>query len=104
VDLVLIVAEPSLSGISDMERIIKTARGFLINVAICINKFDTNLTNTAKIEEYAKENGLTLVGKIPYDQKAVTAINEGKTIVDIDCAAGEAVKEVFDKTIELLLN
>ncbi|MFA5536864.1 MAG: ATP-binding protein [Bacillota bacterium] len=103
VDLVLIVAEPSLSGISDMERIIKTARGFLVDVAICINKFDTNLANTARIEEYAREKDLTLVGKIPYDQKAVTAINEGKTIVEVDSLAGEAVKGVFDRTMELLL-
>ena len=35
VDMVLIVAEPSLSGISDMERIIKTAQQFKTKIAVC---------------------------------------------------------------------
>ena len=42
VDMVLIVAEPSVSGISDMERIIKTAQGFETEIAVCINKYNTN--------------------------------------------------------------
>ena len=49
VDMVLIVAEPSISGISDMERIINTASKFGIKTAICINKYDTNIENTKKI-------------------------------------------------------
>ena len=48
-DMVLIVTEPSLSGISDMERIIKTARIFNAKIAVCVNKFDTNNENTHKI-------------------------------------------------------
>ncbi|PHJ39937.1 hypothetical protein P378_00335 [Desulforamulus profundi] len=48
VDMVLIVAEPSISGISDMERIIKTAEMFQTKTAVCINKYDTNIENTQK--------------------------------------------------------
>ncbi len=43
VDMVLIVAEPSISGISDMERIINTAAKFGTKTVVCINKFDTNI-------------------------------------------------------------
>lgn len=103
-ELVLIVTEPSLSGFSDMERIIKTAKGFQSKIAICINKYDTNLENTVKIEEFAREYNLPLVGRIPYDQAAVKAINEGKTIVEVDCKAGEAVRTVFEKTMEILFS
>ncbi|MGE4379131.1 MAG: 4Fe-4S binding protein, partial [Candidatus Izemoplasmatales bacterium] len=42
VDMILLVAEPSVSGISDLKRIIKTANSFHIKIAICINKFDLN--------------------------------------------------------------
>ncbi|NLF82930.1 MAG: 4Fe-4S binding protein, partial [Candidatus Gastranaerophilales bacterium] len=49
VDMVLIVAEPSMSGMSDMERIIKTAAKFGTKTAVCINKFDTNMEKTEKI-------------------------------------------------------
>ena len=103
VDMVLIVAEPSISGISDMERIINTAAGFGTKTAVCVNKFDTNIDNTEKIERFCEDNGLAYMGRIPYDSNAVKAINNGKTIVDIDCMSGVAVKEVYNRTMKLLL-
>ncbi|NLZ37651.1 MAG: 4Fe-4S binding protein [Clostridiales bacterium] len=102
VDMVLIVAEPSLSGISDMERIIDTAAKFGIKTAVCINKYDTNIENTKKIKDFCEKQELTFVGVIPYDSNAVKAINNGLTIVDIECKSGTAVKEVYNKTIDLL--
>jgi MinD superfamily P-loop ATPase len=103
VDMVLVVAEPSISGIGDLERIIKTAAKFGTKIAVCINKFDTNIENTEKIESFCKKQGLALTGKIPFDSDAVKAINNGQTIVDIDCASGVAVKEVYNKTMKLLM-
>ena len=102
VDMVLIVAEPSISGISDMERIINTAAKFGTKTAVCINKYDTNIENTEKIEDFCKKQGLPFIGRIPFDLGAVKAINNGQTIVDIDCTSGTAVKEVYHKTMNLL--
>ncbi|HOO25819.1 MAG TPA: ATP-binding protein [Clostridiales bacterium] len=102
VDMVLIVAEPSLSGISDMDRIINTAAAFALPCLVCVNKYDTNPEISEKIEDYCKEKGLNFVGRIPYDNMALEAINQGKTIADVDCPAGRAAKEVFDKTMNLL--
>src|SRR5574344_444660 len=102
VDMVLIVAEPSISGISDMERIINTAAKFGTKTAVCINKYNTNIKNTETIEVYCKKQGLPFVGKIPFDSGAVKAINNGQTIVDINCISGTAVKEVYFKTMNLL--
>lgn len=104
VDMVLIVTEPSISGISDMERIIKTAEIFRTKAAVCINKYDTNNENTKRIEEFCSEKGLPYVGKIPFDKEAVKSINNGRTIVDSDCPSGQAVKEVFDNTMKLFSN
>lgn len=101
-DMVLIVAEPSISGISDMERIIKTAEKFQTKIAICINKYDTNIQNTEKIEAFCQKLKLPLVGKIPFDNEAVKAINNGQSIVDRDCAAGNAIQAIFDETITIL--
>jgi len=102
VDMVLIVAEPSISGISDMERIINTAEKFGTKIAVCINKYDTNIENTKRIEEFCIKKGLPFIGSIPFDSNAVKAINNGQTIVDIDCTSGTAVKEVYHKTMNLL--
>ncbi|MDF2530476.1 MAG: ATPase [Clostridia bacterium] len=102
VDMVLIVAEPSISGINDMERIIKTAKKFQTKTAVCINKYDTNIENTEKIELYCTKLNLPFVGRIPFDASAVKAINNGQSIVEIDCMAGRATKEVFGKAIKIL--
>ena len=102
VDMVLIVAEPSISGISDMERIIKTAEKFQTKIAVCINKYDTNLANTERIESFCKKLQLPLAGRIPFDSEAVKAINNSRSIIDVDCPSGQAARDVFDKTVKIL--
>ncbi|MGI6366222.1 MAG: 4Fe-4S binding protein [Bacillota bacterium] len=102
VDMVLIVAEPSLSGISDMERILKTAGQFQTKAAVCVNKYDINRENTRRIEEYCAHRSLPYLGAIPFDSSVVEAVNQGKSIVDVDCPAGRAVRAVFIKTMEVL--
>lgn len=101
VDMVLIVAEPSISGISDMERIIKTAGTFETKVVVCVNKYDTNIKNTDAIETFCVKEGIPFAGKVPFDLEAVKAINNGKTIVDVDCESGHAVKQIFECTRNL---
>ena len=76
VDLVLIVAEPSHSGIHDMRRILKTAAMMDAKAAVCVNKFDVSVENTEAIERDYSENGIPFMGKIPYDS-SVAAINAG---------------------------
>ena len=102
VDMVLIVAEPSISGISDMERIIKTAHGFQTRLAVCVNTYNTNLTKTADIVRYCQENELPFVGKIPFDPKVVESVNQGRSIVDVKSPAGEAVKAIYRQTMQVL--
>ena len=102
VDMVLIVAEPSISGLSDMERIIKTAEGFQLKIAVCTNKYDSNIEITEKIEAWCREMGLPYAGRIPFDSQAVKAVNNGLSVVDVDCPAGRAVKDVFRRTIKIL--
>lgn len=102
VDMVLIVAEPSLSGISDMERIIKTAQKFGVKTVVCVNKYDTNIENTEKIEKLCNEQDLPFVGKIPFDKRVITALNKGKSIIDVDCEGSEAIKSVYSKIMNML--
>jgi MinD superfamily P-loop ATPase len=102
VDMVLIVAEPSLSGISDMERVIKTAETFQVRIGVCINKYNISPEKTEHIENFCRERALPLTGKIPFDREAIRAVNRGLTLADVDCAAGRAVREVYDQTMRLL--
>lgn len=101
-DLALIVAEPSISGISDMKRIILTAAKLGVAVALCVNKSDTNDELSAKIETFCWKEGIYFAGKIPFDPMAVKAVNEGKTVIDYSCISGTAVRELYAKTVQML--
>lgn len=103
VDMILIVTEPSVSGISDLKRIINTGNHFQIPLAVCINKYDINMDNTNAIKDLCEDLNIPFVGEIPYDKEAVKAVNDGITIVDIDCISGTSTKDVFKNTMELLL-
>ncbi len=96
-DLVLIVTEPTLSGRHDMERIIGVANHFNIPAVVCINKFDINYENTQLIEKYCDENGLDVVGKIPYDETPTKAMIQKKTIIEFsDSEFSNNVKNIWE--------
>ncbi|MBQ5672455.1 MAG: ATPase, partial [Oscillospiraceae bacterium] len=102
VDLVLIVAEPSLSGISDMDRLLQTAASFRVPCAVCVNKWDSSPENAAAVEQYCAERDIPFVGRIPYDKAAGAALNAGKSIAEVDCPARTALLEVYQNTMKLL--
>jgi len=102
VDMVLIVAEPSLSGISDLERILKTAKIFRTKTAVCVNKYDTNIELTRKIETYTLSLDIAFVGVIPYDKLVTKIINQGRTVVEEDFSVSKAIISIFKKTLDLI--
>ena len=80
VDLVLIVTEPTLSAIHDLERIFGVAHHFEIPAVVCINKYDINLENTQQIERYCKKNEIEIVGKLPYDSVVTKAMIHERSV------------------------
>ncbi len=64
---VLIVTEPTPSGLHDLRRVAELASHFRLPKAVCINKWDLNLPLSSEIEGFCKEQEISLVGKIPYD-------------------------------------
>ena len=101
VDLALIVAEPTLSGVHDLKRILGVAEQFGVTSLICINKFDLNLENTEDIEEFARSKGIEVVGKIPYNNEVTEAMVQGKSVVENP--DGE-VKKAIENTWERIEN
>ena len=101
-DLVLIVAEPSASGVSDLKRLLETAETFHTKVAVCVNKYDLSPAHAEEIEAFCRAQKVPFVGKIPYDKTASQAINAGKSLAEISCPAGKALKKIFEQTMGLL--
>lgn len=101
-DLVLVVAEPSAAGRSDLGRLVETARSLDARLAVCVNKWDDSPGHAGAIEATCRELGIPFAGRIPYDKAATAAINAGKSVAEIDCPARAALLEVFARTMEIL--
>jgi len=98
VDLVLIVTEPTLSGIHDMERVHGLCNHFDIPALVCVNRYDLNLINTQKIREYCSEHNLELVGEIPLDPIVNKAQVARLSVVEYDCGRiSQIVREMWEK-------
>ena len=82
VDTGLIVTEPTMSGIHDLDRALQLLNHFNILPLICINKYDINIKNTEKIVKLCEKKKVEVAGKIPFDPIVTEAMVAGKTIVE----------------------
>jgi len=90
--LALIVTEPTLSGIHDMERVLGVCGHFGVPAVVCINKYDLNEKNTAAIREYCRANGIDVAAMIPYDNIMTDAMVKGVPVVEY--SGGEVAGEI----------
>jgi len=104
VSAVVLVTEPSLSGLHDLKRILGVVRHFRIPAYLVINKFDLNEEVTAQVEAFAVKERLVLLGRIPYDPRVPQQMIEGKSAVeDEESPAGRAMREIFARFEEEVL-
>ena len=80
--LALLVTEPTLSGIHDLERVIGVCRHFGIPALVCINKSDINEENSYHIEDYCYKEGIEISSKIPFDNVVTEALVQGLPVVE----------------------
>ncbi len=79
-DAVLVVTEPTKSGLDDLMRVVALCEHFGIFTMVCINKYDINEDMSKEIEKFINKKKLILVGKIPYDDMVMKSINQLKPI------------------------
>ncbi|OPL17695.1 MAG: (4Fe-4S)-binding protein [Candidatus Aegiribacteria sp. MLS_C] len=103
-DLALIVTEPGVSAIHDLHRILQTLVHFGIQSSVCINRSDINVSRTEEIEESCRNEGIPVLGRIPYDDRVTMAMCRGKTVLEYDPAspASMAVLGIWKKLREFL--
>lgn len=75
VNKVVIVTEPSLSGLHDLDKVYKLVTTFSLKPVLVINKYDLSNDLTKDLEYYAKENDIPILLKIPFDKKIVDSIS-----------------------------
>ncbi|MFP4374659.1 MAG: ATP-binding protein [Spirochaetaceae bacterium] len=87
-DLILVVTEPTRSGLHDLDRVLDLAAHFDIPALVAVNKADLNSELAAEIERLAGED--RLVGRIPYDRAVTDAQVEKKAVVEFNAAGDDA--------------
>lgn len=102
VSLVLIVTEPSLSGISDLERIVKTIKNFGMRIMVVINKYNLNIEKSKDIKNYCLKNDIDFLGKIPFEKDYNHFLNEKKTLLSMNTQGSKEIKKIYDKVVKIL--
>ena len=81
-NLALLVTEPTLSGIHDLERVLGVCQHFGVNALVCINKYDINEDNSRRIESYCSSQGVEVASRIPFDNAVTEAMVQGLPVVE----------------------
>ncbi|HOL21356.1 MAG TPA: ATP-binding protein [bacterium] len=98
VDLALIITEPTLSGISDMVRVMEVADFFGLETKVVINKYDINLENSEKTKKICAEKGIDVVGYIPFSEKVPESIVQTIPYVEFsDDSVSKEIKNIWER-------
>jgi len=101
-DYIIAVTEPTPSALHDLKRVLYLADYFQIKHGIVINKHDLEKSFCLKIEKFAKEKNIAVIGKIPYKKDFVDSTIKMKPVTEINSKYKELFKSIIDKiNIEL---
>jgi MinD superfamily P-loop ATPase len=104
-DYALIVTEPTVSGIHDMERVLAVIQFFNVRSGVVVNKYDLNEEMTERIKQLADTYQCELLGTIPYDKSVTEAQIKKLSVVEYtDSPLTESIKEIWNKVKLVLEN
>ena len=102
VNAVILVTEPTLSGMHDLERILDVVNHFRLPSYLVINKADLSADLTERLELFASEKALPVLGRIPYDRAVTDRLLEGRSVAeDKESPAGAAMRDIFKNFMEV---
>jgi len=103
VQLALLVAEPTVSGVHDLERILATTQHFQVPAAVAVNKWDINPQRTAEIVTFCRSREIPLVGRVPFDTVVTEAMVQGQPVtVFNDGPVSREIQRLWDAIRERL--
>jgi MinD superfamily P-loop ATPase len=102
--LALLVTEPTLSGIHDLERILGVCHHFSVPALVCVNKCNINEKNTRQIETYCHTTGADVIAKIPFDNVFTEAMVRGLPVVKYSGGAvSHQIRHLWQDVAEVLV-
>ena len=102
-NLALVVTEPTLSGIHDLDRVVDVCRHFNVPALVCVNKYDINEDNVRHIESYCLSQGLEIAARIPFDNAVTEAMVQGLPVVEYrHSAVGRQIDSLWRSILRLM--
>ena len=100
---VLVISEPTMSGLHDLKRVNELAAFLKVPAMACVNKYDINPEMSGAIIAYAREKNMVYVGSIPYDKDMTAAMVAQKPLVDFSTgSAAIAIRSAWEEISEFL--
>lgn len=104
-DIVLIVTEPSISGLHDLKRVVAVCRQFRPRILVAINRFDLELSLSEKIQCWCNEEKIPVIGKILFDPAVIESVRGGIAVTDSGPGpAAQAIQTLAAKLEQELSN
>lgn len=94
---VILVTEPTVSGLHDLERLHAVIKRFRTRSSCIINKYDINEDMSQKIERFLESEDITLLSKVPYDVNFAKAMSEAKTVVEYEIPIKQTIIDTWEK-------
>jgi MinD superfamily P-loop ATPase len=105
VDAVLVVTEPSVSGLHDLKRVVAVCRQFRPRIFVAINRFDLELSLTDTIQTWCREENIPVIGMIPFDPAVIEAVRNGRAVTFTGASpAAQAIQILAAKLEQELTN
>jgi len=103
-NMALVIAEPTVSGVHDMERALEMTRHFHVPAAVCINKADIFLDGANQIEEYCQKQNIEVMGRIPFDSTVTEAMVRGEPVTAFrpKSPASIAIKQIWQNIVKMM--
>ena len=97
----VIVVEPTVSGIHDMERVVDLAAHFRVPGMVIVNKYDLNVEMTETIEQLAVQRNLVVLGRVPFDPVFTRSMVQGQTLFEYgeETPTRQVVRDIWAKII-----
>jgi len=100
-DLALLVTEPTVSGAHDLHRIVGVAQHFGVPSLACINKWDLNPAKAEQIAAWCAQQGIPVLGWIPFDQVVTRAMVQGQAVTAYsNGTVSQAIRDLWIKVKE----
>jgi MinD superfamily P-loop ATPase len=80
--LVLLVTEPTPSGLHDLERVQGLCRHFRIPSAVLINKVDLSAAYETAIRAFCEAKGIPVAGQLPHDPAVTEAMVRSQAVTE----------------------